>query len=204
MQNRCVAAYDDSRWLWAWGRSPARLKSSSVKPRTEPFRHLVTALSHSYCECLRRSLGHFFFPTTARFSPPCASRSGGHWRFWQFSDFSPGGGSFWFFAFPPPPAACSARPADVALSISHLHSVAPKKHNGGTGNAGLRFDCALITCNRKALNRLRKENRPRAASLQCFTSQGAGTQHPMHFSCAPARSHTITANSKASATRQAQ
>ena len=25
---------------------------------------------------------------------------------------------------------------------------------------------------------------------------GAGTQHPMHFSCAPARSHTITANSE--------
>ena len=48
-----------------------------------------------------------------------------------FLVFLQGGGSFWLFAFPPPPAACSARPAGVALSISHLHS-APKKHNGGT------------------------------------------------------------------------
>ena len=62
----------------------------------------------------------------------------------------------------------------------------------------------MITCNRKALSRLRKESRPSAASLQCFTSQGAGTQHPIHFSCALDRSHTITANSKASAIRQTQ
>ena len=34
--------------------------------------------------------------------------------------------------------------------------------------------------------------RPRAAGLQCFTSQGAETQHPIHFSCVPARSHTTT------------
>ena len=61
----------------------------------------------------------------------------------------------------------------------------------------------MIAFSRKALSKLRKESRPRAASLQCFTSQGAGTQHPIHFSCVPARSHTITvANSKASATKQ--
>ena len=60
----------------------------------------------------------------------------------------------------------------------------------------------MITFSKKALSKLRKESRPRAASLKCSTSQGAGTQHPIHFSCAPARSHTITANSKASATRQ--
>ena len=52
----------------------------------------------------------------------------------------------------------------------------------------------------KGSKQTEKESRPRAAGLQCFTSQGAGTQHPMHFSCAPARSHTITTNNKA--TRQ--
>ena len=40
----------------------------------------------------------------------------------------------------------------------------------------------LITFSKKALSKLRKESRPRAAGLQCFTSQGAGTQHPIHFS----------------------
>jgi hypothetical protein len=60
----------------------------------------------------------------------------------------------------------------------------------------------LIALSEKALSKLRKESRSRAASLQCFTSQGAGTQHPIHFNCARARSHTITANSKASATKQ--
>ena len=64
--------------------------------------------------------------------------------------------------------------------------------------------CALIAFSKKALSKLRKESSPRAASFQCSTSQGAGTQHPIHFSCAPARSHTITASSKASATKQLQ
>ena len=32
---------------------------------------------------------------------------------------------------------------------------------------------------------------------QCFTSQGAGTQHPIHFSCAPTRRQKITMNSRA-------
>ena len=45
---------------------------------------------------------------------------------------------------------------------------------------------------KNALSKLRKESRPRATGLQCFTSQGAGTQHLMHFNCAPARSHTTT------------
>ena len=58
--------------------------------------------------------------------------------------------------------------------------------------AGLR----LITFSKKALSNLRKESRTRAASLQCFTSQGAGTQHPIHFCCAPSRNHTTTANSQ--------
>ena len=66
------------------------------------------------------------------------------------------------------------------------------------------FDYALIAFSKKALSKLRKESRPCVASLQCFTSQGAGTQHPIHFSCAPARSRTMTANSKESATRQTQ
>ena len=66
------------------------------------------------------------------------------------------------------------------------------------------FDCALIAFSKKAPNKLSKQSRPRAASLQCFTSQGAGTQHPIHFRCAPAHSHTITANSKASAARQTE
>ena len=48
----------------------------------------------------------------------------------------------------------------------------------------------LVTFSKKALRKLRKESRPRAASLQRSTSQGAGTQHPIHFSCAPARCHT--------------
>ena len=43
----------------------AKLK---LKLRTELFRNLVTALSRSFRECLRRSLGYFFFfPTTAPF-----------------------------------------------------------------------------------------------------------------------------------------
>ena len=49
-----------------------------------------------------------------------------------------------------------------------------------------------ITYSKKAPSRLRKESRPREAGLQCFTSQGAETQHLIHFSCAPARSNTIT------------
>ena len=43
---------------------------------------------------------------------------------------------------------------------------------------------------KNALSKLRKESRPHAAGLQCSTSQGAGAQHPVHFSCAPARSTT--------------
>ena len=93
----------------------------------------------------------------------------------------------------------------TALKASHKAHYRPEECLGSHGaRPRLRFDCALITCNRKALSRLRKESRPRAASLQCFTSQGAWTQHPIHFSCAPARSRTITANSKASTTRQTQ
>ena len=34
---------------------------AKLKLRTELLRHLVTALSHSYRVCLRRSLGYFFF-----------------------------------------------------------------------------------------------------------------------------------------------
>ena len=97
----------------------------------------MTALSRSYRECLRRSLGFFFFffpPTVLFFS---TSRRPA-WRFWQFS---PGGGFPWLLAFlvfagaflplafllPPPPAACSARPAGVALS-----QPPPKSTNGRT------------------------------------------------------------------------
>ena len=69
-------------------------------------------------------------------------------------------------------------------------------------DANVCFDYALFAFSKKALSKLRKESRPRAASLQCSISQGAGTQHPVHFSCAPARSNTITANSEASATKK--
>ena len=65
--------------------------------------------------------------------------------------------------------------------------------------ASLRF----ITCNGQALRkRRRKKSRPCSASLRCCTSHGAGTQHSIHFSCVPARGHTITTNSKASVTKQ--
>ena len=82
---------------------------------------------------LRRSLGHFCFPTIAPFSPPCASRLAVLAVFLVFLQ----GGVFLAFCLPTSSrclAACSARPSGVALRISHLHS-APKKHNGGTGNA---------------------------------------------------------------------
>ena len=71
------------------------------------------------------------------FSPPCAGRPGGSGGFSAFAFLA---AAFWGFAFlvllpfwalpfwhcclfglPPPPAACSARPSGVALSISHLY-----------------------------------------------------------------------------------
>ena len=68
------------------------------------------------------------------------------------------------------------------------------------------FDYALIAFSKKALSKLSREKKAghaqQVASFQCSTSQGAGTQHPVHFSCAPARSHTITANSKATTKQQ--
>ena len=49
----------------------------------------------------------------------------------------------------------------------------------------------LIAFSEKALSKLIKESRPRAAGLQYSTSQGVRTQqHPIHFRCTPARSHT--------------
>ena len=69
------------------------------------------------------------------------------WRFWQFSVFFLQGGGvvLWLFAFlefwglfafgefwlPPPPAACSARPAGVALKASPIFTQ-PQSTNGGT------------------------------------------------------------------------
>ena len=89
-----------------------------------------------------------------------------------------------------------------AVGVCALRAPAGLCFGGSWGSALPPFDYALITFNRKALSKMRKESRPRAASLQCSTSQGAGTKHAIHFSCAPARSHTITANSKASARKQ--
>ena len=103
----------------------------------------------------------------------------------------------------------STPPCATSLPLPSLPSMVEKRTpRCGVGFEPVarrqRFDCALITFSKKALSKLRKESRPRAASLQCSTSQGAGTQHPIHFSCAPVRSHAITASSKASATRQTE
>ena len=138
----CGAAYafsqlGSSRGLW---QIPCSTQAK-LELRTELFRHHVTALSHSYNECLRRSLGSSSFPPPSPFS----SLRRPAWRFWQFFCFLP----FWHsclfgivaflallpFGSPPPPAACSARPAGVALSISHLYP-APKKHKWRHGDAG--------------------------------------------------------------------
>ena len=121
--------------------TPCSPQSQAQELRTTQFRHHVTALSHSYRECLRRSLGSSSFPPPSPFS----SLRRPAWRFWQFFCFLP----FWHcclfgivaflallpFGSPPPPAACSARPAGVALSISHLYP-APKKHKWRHGDAG--------------------------------------------------------------------
>ena len=61
----------------------------------------------------------------------------------------------------------------------------------------------LITCNQKALSKLRKESRPCSAISKMTMQhmrQALGRDLHRHFSLAPARSHTITASSKASAT----
>ena len=93
-------------------------------------------------ECLRRFLGFSSFPPPSPFS----SLRRPAWRFWQFFCFLP----FWHcclfgivaflallpFGSPPPPAACSARPAGVALSISHLYPAS--KHKWKHRNAGLK------------------------------------------------------------------
>ena len=130
----CGAAYafsqlESSRGQW---QIPCSAQAK-IELKTELFRHHVTALSHSDNEFLRRSLGSSSFPPPSPFS----SLRRPAWRFWQFFCFLP----FWHcclfgivaflallpFGSPPPPAACSARPAGVALSISHLYP-APK-HN---------------------------------------------------------------------------
>ena len=134
-----------SRNLRAKGRLWQILSSAQVRTEhgIELFQHLGTALSRSYRECLRRSLGYFFFlPTTAPFFSTLRRPA---WRFWQF--FSRGEFllllAFWpflpfclwnccLFGLPPPPAACSARPAGVALSISSYPAPHWRpKHNGG-------------------------------------------------------------------------
>ena len=57
MKAYAVSQLESSRGLW---QIPCSVQVK-LKPRTELFRHLLTALSHSHRECLRRSLGHFFF-----------------------------------------------------------------------------------------------------------------------------------------------
>ena len=81
----------------------------------------------------------FFFPTTAPLFlhlAPAGLAVLAVFLLFAFSALLP----FWalpfwgdccLFRLPPPPAACSARPAGVALSISHLYP-APKNTNGGT------------------------------------------------------------------------
>ena len=121
--------------------TPCSPQSQAQELRTTQFRHHVTALSHSYRECLRRSLGSSSFPPPSPFS----SLRRPAWRFWQFFCFLP----FWHcclfgivaflallpFGSPPPPAACSARPAGVA--IKHLPSaLSPQEAQWRHGDAG--------------------------------------------------------------------
>ena len=71
----CGAAYafsqlESSRGLWQFPCSA----QAKLKLRTELFRHLVTALSHSYRECLRRSLGSSSSPASRRLSESVLER----------------------------------------------------------------------------------------------------------------------------------
>ena len=47
-----------------------------------------------------------------------------------------------------------------------------------------------------------KRKQATLSRLAMLSRAGAGTQHPIHFSCAPARSHTITTSNKANTTKQ--
>ena len=60
----------------------------------------------------------------------------------------------------------------------------------------------MITCNQKALSKLRKESRPFSARWRCNTCARRWDETSIGTSVSPrpARSHTITASSKASAT----
>ena len=80
---------------------------------------------------------------------PVAGRPGGSGSFFLLFAFSAllpfWALPFWdccLFRLPPPPAACSARPAGVALSISHLYP-APTKHKWRHGNAARRHFLSL-------------------------------------------------------------
>ena len=94
---------------------------------------------------------------------------------------------------PPTPAlpTCRQRPPRGQVRLEGWQNVV----TGASERLVTNFDYALIMCSKQALSGLRKESRPRTASLQCFTSQGAGTQHPIHFSCASARSHALASAS---------
>ena len=127
----------------------ARLKAKS-KLRTVLIRHLATALSHSYPSASADSsallLSHHR-PLFLHLAPAGLAVLAVFLLF-AFSALLP----FWalpfwdccLFRLPPPPAACSARPAGVALSISHLYP-APK-HKWRHGNAG-RLMCYARCCN---------------------------------------------------------
>ena len=118
--------------------TPCSPQSQAQELRTTQFRHHVTALSHSDNEFLRRSLGSSSFPPPSPFlllTPAGLAVLAVFLLLALLALF----GIVAFLALlpfgsPPPPAACSARPAGVALSISHLHP-APK-HKWRHGNAG--------------------------------------------------------------------
>ena len=158
----CEATYafsqlESSRGSWQF---PC---SAQAKPklRTELFRHLVTR-AEPLVPRVPPPIPRLLLLSHHRppFSPPCAGRPGGSGSFlllpfWRLPfgalpfGLPFGALPFWhccLFGLPPPPAACSARPAGVALSISHLYP-APK-HKWRHGNAGRkvifyhwRYDC---------------------------------------------------------------
>ena len=133
--------------LEAWGRSLARLKPSSSleqncsdtsRPRWATRTASASAeiprlllLSHHHRPLFLHL--HLAPAGLAVLAGGLLQRGGMPFGFLPLGNFTPPLlGIFWL---PPPTAACSARPAGVALSISHLYPPAPK-HKWRHGDAG--------------------------------------------------------------------